>query len=146
MSQSIVVEALFALKCMGMGVVITVAYDLLRIWRKCVRHSRFMVSFEDFFFWVICAIFIFSVLYRENNGVLRWYCVAGALLGMLVYGKLISPYFVGIMSTICKKTIYLVGRLLRILMKPFRWLFCWIRRARKKLCKFFTKRKKAENK
>lgn len=146
MSQSIVVEALFALKCMGMGVVIAVAYDLLRICRKCVRHSHFMVSLEDFFFWVICAIFIFSVLYRENNGVLRWYCVASALLGMLVYGKLISPYFVGIMSTICKKTIYLVGRLVRILAKPFQWLFCGFRRVRKKLCKFFTKRKKAENK
>lgn len=146
MSQSIMIEALFALKCMGMGAVITAVYDLLRICRRCFRHSRFMVSLEDFFFWVICAIFIFSVLYRENNGVLRWYCIAGALFGMLVYGKLISPYFVGIMSIICKKTIYLVGRLIRILTKPFRRLFCGARRGQKKLCKFFTKRKKAENK
>ncbi len=146
MSQSIVVEALFALKCMGMGVVITVAYDLLRIFRNCVRHNRVAVSCEDFFFWVVCAIFIFAVLYRENDGILRWYCIAGALLGMVVYGKLVSPYFVGIMSTILKKAIYLVSSAGKAICKPFKWLFCGLRRGLGKLCKFFTKRKKTPNK
>lgn len=146
MSQSITVEAFFALKCIGMGAVITAAYDLLRICRNCFRHSHFAVSLEDFFFWVICAIFIFWVLHRENNGILRWYCIGGALLGMAVYGKLISPYFVYIMSTICKKTIYLVVTGIKYVIYPAKWLFCWIFARIKKLCKFFTKRGKTGNK
>ena len=146
MSQSITAEAFFALKCIGMRAVITAAYDLLRICRNCLRHSHFAVSIEDFFFWVICAIFIFFVLHRENNGILRWYCVGGALVGMAVYGKLISPYFVYIMSTICKKTIYLVVTGIRYIFRPIRWFFCRVFGWIKKLCKFFTKRKETENK
>ena len=146
MSQNIVTEAVFAAKCIGMGVLITIAYDILRICRRCVRHSRFLVSLEDFLFWVICAIFIFLVLYQENNGILRWYCIGGALIGMFLYGKLISPYFVLVMSTICKKAIHLVGKGIHILTYPLRMLFHGMGKVVKKLCKFFTKRKKAENK
>ncbi len=146
MSQSIAVEAFLALKCIGMGAVITAAYDLLRICRNCIRHSHFCVSMEDFFFWVICAIFIFSVLYRENNGILRWYCVGGALLGMILYGKLISPYFVYFMSTICKKTMDLVSAVMKFLFRPVKWLFGRTFRKLKKLCAFFTKRRKADKK
>ncbi len=146
MSQSIVVEALFAIKCIGVGVVITVAYDVLRILRSCVRHNRAAISVEDFFFWMFCAIFIFAVLYCENDGILRWYCVAGAFLGMLVYGKLVSPHFVHIMSTIIKKTIYLVSRGAGWIFRPLKRLFLGVRRSMAKLCKFFTKRKKRANK
>lgn len=146
MSQSIVVEATFAVKCIGMGVVITVAYDMLRILRSCIRHSRVAISVEDFFFWVLCAIFIFAVLYCENDGILRWYCVVAAFVGMLVYGKLVSPYFVRIMSTIIKKTIYLVSRGVGWIFKPLKRLFLGVRRSVAKLCKFFTKRKKRANK
>lgn len=146
MSQNIMTEAVFAARCIGMGALIAVAYDLLRICRRCVKHSRFLVSLEDFLFWVICAIFIFLVLYQENNGILRWYCIGGALIGMLLYGKIVSPYFVFVMSTLCKKTIHLVGKGISILTWPIRMLFRGIRKNVKKLCKFFTKRKKAENK
>lgn len=146
MSQNIMTEATFAAKCIGMGVLITIAYDLLRIWRRCIRHSRFLVSLEDFLFWVICAIFIFLMLYKENNGILRWYCIGGAGIGMLLYGKMVSPYFVLVMSTICKKTIYLVGKGIHILAYPVRMLFHGAGALVKKLCKFFTKRRKAENK
>lgn len=146
MSQSIITEALFALKCIGMGVVITAAYDVLRISRNCIKHGHFWVSLEDFLFWVICAIFIFSVLYRENNGVLRWYCVGGAFLGMVFYGKTISPYLVQFMSTILNKILHLVSAFGKLLARPIKVLFLGVRKAQKKLCKFFTKKKKAIDK
>ena len=146
MSQSIVVEAVFAAKCIGVGVMIAVAYDLLRILRNCVRHNRMAISAEDLVYWVLCAFFIFAVLYCENDGILRWYCVAGAALGMFVYEKTLSPYFVHIMSTVVQKTIYLVARGVSWILKPLKSLFFGLRKVGAKLCKFFTKRKKRANK
>ncbi len=146
MSESIIVEALFAAKCIGVGVVITVTYDILRILRRCVHHNHVAIAVEDFCYWVVCAVFIFAVLYCENDGILRWYCVAGAFLGMLVYGKTLSPYFVHIMSTIIKKTIYLVSLGTNWILKPLKRLFSGLRAMGTKLCKFFTKRRKRENK
>ena len=146
MSQSIIVEAVFAAKCIGVGVMIAVAYDLLRILRNCISHNKIAISAEDFIYWVLCALFIFAVLYCENDGIMRWYCVAGAVLGMFVYEKTLSPYFVHIMSTVVKKTIYLVGRGVIWLLRPLKCLFSGLRKVGSKLCKFFTKRKKRVNK
>ncbi|MCM1537839.1 MAG: spore cortex biosynthesis protein YabQ [bacterium] len=142
MSESIIREAVFSLHCISVGVLITFVYDLLRVCRICVRHSRFMVSVEDFLFWVVCAIFIFLVLYCENDGILRWYCVAGAVVGMELYKKLFSLYIVHFMSTVLKKTIDMVSWILGKLMFPFKMLFLGLRKGWTKICHFFTKKKK----
>lgn len=142
MSESIIREAMFSLHCISVGVLITFVYDLLRIGRICIRHSHFLISVEDFLFWVVCAIFIFLVLYCENDGILRWYCVAGAVVGMEIYRKCFSPYIVHFMSTVLKKAIDVVAWILRKLVFPFRVLFSWVRRGCARICQFFTKKKK----
>lgn len=146
MSEGIIKEAVFSLHCISVGVLITFVYDLLRIGRICVRHSRLLVSIEDFLFWVVCAIFIFLVLYCENDGILRWYCIAGAVLGMELYKKWFSPYIVHFMSTVLKKAIDIVGWVLRKLMFPFKMLFSGARGLCVKICHIFTKKKKEADK
>ena len=142
MSESIIKEAVFSLHCISVGVLITFVYDLLRVCRICVRHSRFLISVEDFLFWAVCAIFIFLVLYCENDGILRWYCIACAVVGMEVYKKLFSPYIVRFMSTVLKKTIHVVAWIVRKLMFPFKMLFLGLHRAYVTICHIFTKKKK----
>ncbi len=142
MSESIIKEAVFSLHCISVGVLITFVYDLLRVCRNCIRHSRILISVEDFLFWVVCAIFIFLVLYCENDGILRWYCIAGAVVGMELYRKLFSPYIVHFMSTILGKAIHLVTWILKKLAFPFRMLLVGIRRFTMKVCHFFTKKEK----
>jgi len=81
-----------------------------------------MVSLEDLVFWIVCALEVFRVLCRENNGMLRWFAVAGAFGGMLVYKKTVSRF---IIRTICQVITFLGGilmKIVRFLAKPVKKL------------------------
>ena len=122
MSQNIVNEVTFLLHSFFMGILITFVYDGFKILRRLIRHNLFLISLEDMIFWIACAIGVFSMLYKENNGVLRWFAVFGATMGMIVYKKSISSLIVNIMSTIIKRIVVIIYHILRILFKPFRFL------------------------
>ena len=87
MSQNIINEVTFFLHSFMMGIVITFMYDGFLILRRLIKHSDILVSLEDMVFWIACAIGVFYMLYEENNGILRWFAVFGAALGMIVYKK-----------------------------------------------------------
>ena len=81
----------------------TFVYDWLRILRRVIPHSLFFVSVEDFLFWVYCGAEVFLLLHRESNGMLRWFSVLGAGLGMTLYGKCFSSFLVKYISfLLCK--------------------------------------------
>ena len=90
------------------GVVITVVYDLIRIFRRVISHGNFWIGVEDFLFWIWTSLWIFSVLYRENDGNLRMYTIFAMILGMLVYHRTISEPFVKISGKIFRKIIFFV--------------------------------------
>lgn len=120
MSQDIVMEVNFLIHSIIVGVVITFAYDWLLILRKCIRHNYFFIHFEDIIFWIACALGVFYMLYRENNGILRWFAVLGATIGMWVYKSLVSALFVKITSTIIIKTVkFIIKPILFVLRKIF---------------------------
>ena len=136
MSQDIIKEVTFFLHSVVMGIIITFVYDWLLILRRLIRHGIFWISAEDFLFWFACGISVFYMLYRENNGVLRWFAVLGAMIGMAFYKVVISKKFVHIMSTCIYKIMCFLFRIIQIVLKPIKWLFS-------KLLKFarFGKRK-----
>jgi len=96
MSQSIIDEVTFLLHSFLMGILITFVYDGFIIMRRLIRHNLFLISVEDLIFWIACAIGVFYMLYEENNGILRWFAVFGAALGMAAYKKSVSPFLVKI--------------------------------------------------
>ncbi len=108
-------ENLFLLYSIGMGIFITFVYDLLRILRRVIRHNNFFVSLEDFLFWVFCALAVFALMYSMGNGNLRWFAVFGALGGMFVYLKTVSPLFVRVAAGFFKKVVGIVLRFCRFL-------------------------------
>lgn len=122
MSQDIVNEVTFLLHSFLMGIAITFAYDGFLILRRLVSHSLFLISLEDMIFWIACAIGVFYMLYEENNGILRWFAVFGAAVGMLVYKKSVSPLFVNILTAIIKRIFHVIFCFLRFILKPVRFL------------------------
>lgn len=108
-------ENIFLLHALLMGIFITFVYDILRILRRVIPHNSFFVSLEDLGFWIYCGAEVFLLMYHESNGTLRWFAVFGALAGMLLYKKLVSPFFVKYVSL-------LLGRLLKIIFKPLSFL------------------------
>ncbi|MDE6846683.1 MAG: spore cortex biosynthesis protein YabQ [Lachnospiraceae bacterium] len=128
MSQGIVQEITFFLHSVLMGLIITFAYDWILIFRRLFRHGKFWVSVEDFIYWFICGVSVFYMLYKENNGVLRWFAVVGAAIGMLFYKLTIKNRFVNIMSTYIHKIMWFVFRVIQVMLKPLKCLFSAARR------------------
>lgn len=128
MSQDIVQEAVFFLHSILMGLVITFAYDWVLVFRKLFAHGRFFMSVEDFIYWFACGIGVFYMLYRENNGVLRWFAVVGAALGMIIYKTIIKSRFVDIVSKCIHKIMWFIYRVIQIVLKPLKCLFYAARR------------------
>ena len=118
MSTDIVLELYFLFHCFFMGILITVLYDILRILRRIIPHNIAAISLEDFFYWIVCSLLIFAMLIRENNGILRWFAVAGAMLGMLIYKKTLGFLFVKYVSLFINWLLHLVERFLRAVLKP----------------------------
>ena len=128
MSQDIVQEVTFFLHSVVMGLIITFAYDWVRILRRLIKHGRVLTSVEDLLYWFACGISVFYMLYRENSGVLRWFAVMGAALGMLFYKAVIKDRFVNIMSTYIHKIMWFIFRLIQFVLKPIKCLFSAVRR------------------
>ena len=87
------------------GAFITFIYDLLRIFRRVISHGNVWISMEDFLFWIWTSLWIFSVLYRTNDGSLRIYTIFAMVLGMIIYHKTVSESFVRITGGFLKKIV-----------------------------------------
>lgn len=118
MSPNIVIEALLLIHSFFLGAVLTLIYDGIIILRKLIRHSGIFVSLEDLLFWIGCAIAVFYMLYEENNGILRWFAVAGAGVGMLLYKVTLSPFIVSVTTKVLGRILHMVAIILGIMIKP----------------------------
>lgn len=85
------------------GALITFVYDLIRIFRRIIPHGNVWIGIEDFFFWIWTSLWIFSVLYRENDGSLRLYTILTMALGMIIYHRYVGEPFVRIVGKLLKK-------------------------------------------
>lgn len=110
----------FLLHALLMGIFITFVYDILRIFRRVIPHGKFAVSLEDILFWIYCAARVFLLMHHESNGTLRWFAVLGALVGMLLYKKLVSGFFVKWVSFGLHKVIKFLVKIANILFYPLR--------------------------
>ncbi len=103
LSESIYHEIQFLLHSVLLGIIITFVYDNIRVFRRVIPHNTFFISIEDLFFWIFVAIYIFLLQHRENNGVFRWFSVIGASLGMMLYRKSISRFYIKNMTIMLRK-------------------------------------------
>lgn len=124
MSEAIIADLDLWLASIATGVGMAFAYDVLRLFRRLVRHGRFAVDVEDLLYWTICFFVSFVLLYYGNNGVIRFVAVFGAALGMLFYVVTVGRIFVKVGYFLINKTIGSVfrflGRILRKLHKILR--------------------------
>jgi len=112
-------ENIFLFYALLMGIFITFVYDVLRIFRRVIPHTNLWISLEDIIFWIYCGVKVFLLMYHESNGTLRWFAIFGALVGMILYKKTISPFFVKYVSILLRKILDLVGKIITIILKPF---------------------------
>ena len=96
-------ELILFAKAIWYGSFLIIVYDGLRIWRNCVRHKNWLISLEDFVYWIWAGVYVFSRFFQENSGQLRGYFFLGLVVGALAWHWSLSKYFVDLMSKVlCK--------------------------------------------
>lgn len=115
MSDTIIREWYFMLYSIAAGIGMAFAYDFLRLFRRLVKHRRWLVDMEDILYWTACFLLSFYLLYYGNNGVLRFFAVIGAGAGMCLYEKTVGRFLVRgicrVISFVCKPVVLLKNRL-----------------------------------
>ena len=81
-------ELLLAADAFLAGVFLAACYDILRIFRNIADHSSFWVGMEDILYWCASGIYLFNLIYRENDGMIRFYVLLFTGLGALLYHAL----------------------------------------------------------
>lgn len=93
MSPNIRIEAHLLAASMASGAGLMIVYDGLRVFRALVRHGWLWVGIEDFLYWIFAGFAVFYLLYRENDGALRFCMIGSVLLSMAAYDRLCSSFF-----------------------------------------------------
>ena len=111
MSEMIIREWYFLLYSMLAGIFFAFVYDQIRLLRRLWRHSRLLTDVEDILYWMFCFFASFYFLYYGNHGVVRFFAVLGAAIGMLFYRRTIGRIYV--------KSLYCV---IMFLLAPYRFV------------------------
>lgn len=149
MNEDIHAELSLLLHSLTLGIIIMILYDVLRIFRKLIRHSVWVTALEDLLYWIICGICIFIMLYQKNDGKLRWFVVAGISVGMLMYNGTISRLLTDRIANGLKWFFHILGKVFGVVFKPVKIVLNLIKKCAKflekrgeKLCLFEKKRLK----
>ncbi|MFP3155913.1 spore cortex biosynthesis protein YabQ [Lachnospiraceae bacterium ZAX-1] len=141
-SENIIKEADILQISLLMGVVLVLVYDLLRVVRRIIPHGKWWIAVEDLLFWTGCAIAVFVMLFRENDGYLRGFSIGGIAIGMLLYSLILSRFVV-------KASVFLLEKILFILVRPLVWtirllkpIMRFLKKIGKKVIRFFKKQLK----
>lgn len=149
MNELIQMEVRFFLTCILWGIILLAVYDMLRIFRRIIRHGKILLSLEDILFWIISGILIFKMMYKQNNGIIRGFAILGMGIGMLFYNRLFSGHIVKGISFVIIKIIKVFKKTIGFLLRPAKYIFLKIRiffgfvwKNIKKLIQTFRKRLK----
>ena len=128
-------ELLMAADAFLAGVFLAVCYDVLRIFRNIADHSTFWIGAEDILYWCASGIYLFELIYQENDGMIRLYVLFFSGAGALLYHAGPSMILVKYISAILRKIgsfLEFIGRPIRICRKRLKF---WIDRVKISLCK-----------
>lgn len=102
-SEEIVLQILIFGKACLVGICMTAMYDVIRIFRRILRHGIIWISIEDACYWLIFAVVEFVLLYQVNNGVPRLYIFSGTAIGAALYHFLLGRYLMKLVSIFIRK-------------------------------------------
>ena len=120
MNREILSELSFFLISFASGAALIAAYDIIRVFRRLVRHSVFWVGAEDLLYWAGAGLFLFLMMERHHYGIIRGFSFLGTFAGMLLCQTFLSRPAVWAAETLLRFLFWLLGRVLWILLMPFR--------------------------
>ena len=85
------------------GIILTVIFDLFRLFRRNKKSKDIIVYIQDILFWIIVAIIIMFSAFITNNGELRGYMIIGYVLGSMLYLLTISNFLLNFFGNLLDK-------------------------------------------
>lgn len=92
------------------GMILSCIYDVFRIFRNVIKHNSIWVNVEDFFYWNFVGIFLYVLIFYSNDGILRWFIIASAILGAFLYNIGIGRFMVKYLSVLIN---FIINNLLK---------------------------------
>jgi len=132
-------QAALFLSTVALGFLLGFVYDLFRIARKTVPHRPWVVQFEDILFWLVVTLLMFYFMLHRNYGEIRFFSIAGAALGVVIYFCSLSPLVMKVSVAVVeffKKVLFTVAR---IILTPIRWALKLIRPPLRKFLRFIKR-------
>ncbi|MBR2868572.1 MAG: spore cortex biosynthesis protein YabQ [Clostridia bacterium] len=125
---------------LGFGFLLGILYDVFRIVRLAVSDAKPFVAVMDFLYFFVCGILSFFFVLVTDEGNLRIYTVLGEVLGWMIY------YFsFGVLAMrVSAVAVSGIRRLIRLIFRPFAFIFGKIVQLQKKSLKFIKKSSKKQ--
>ena len=118
MSTFIHHELLLLVRTVAAGAVLLLCYDLLIALRNVLVHSEKAAGMEDLLYWLCCAFFIFSEIYRTNEGILRFFMICGFLMGAYACYRTLGGVFVKYCTKLLEIPVIIIKFLIKWLLFP----------------------------
>lgn len=93
MGFGIMAEARLLALGIGLGLLLAVVYQALKLWRMLIRHGWLWIGLEDLAYWAVSGFAVFCLLYRENDGEFRLYIVGAVLASMAAGSHALRLFF-----------------------------------------------------
>lgn len=94
MSPAIIQEVRLFLISAAFGILLGIAYDALRIFRRLWIHGVWWVAVEDLLYFFCASLLVFSMIFAENDGTVRFFSLGSLAAGVILYYISVSPYLV----------------------------------------------------
>ena len=91
MSGYIKYEAFLFLLAVGTGAFLFLIYEFLRVLRELIPHHPAVTACEDICYWKSAGIFLFSVIYQCNKGIIRCFFFLGCIFGAWLCSVTFAP-------------------------------------------------------
>lgn len=118
------------------GVIIGVFFDFFRILRRSFKTSDIITYIEDILFWIITGLFLLFVLFKINDGQIRFYNIIGLAIGVILYIIFVSKIFINISVKIITLLKNIIIKVLNIILYPIKIVFKLFRKILKPISFF----------
>ena len=117
MSPIITNQSILFLRSLEIGILMGILFDLVRIFRKLIKHPNFLVQMEDMLYWIVCGFIGFYMLYVCNYADIRPFVFIGIILGAIFYFMTFSVVFMKIATTVIPYIKEMIRKLIKAIKK-----------------------------
>ena len=128
MSQMILWETDYLLSCFLLGIFLAMLYDVLIIARIVLPRKLFIIGIEDAIYWLVVAVAVFVLLYKGNDGIIRWYAIAAVAAAMFLFNLCVSRFVVPFIGGLLRTPIDFIGKVLKRAGKKFKIMLSKVKR------------------